>query len=325
MNPLRADGYAYYVGTRPQMTWAWDLQERNLRFLRSIDPGYYRHIARVHGPLLEGDDAGAQYAAATIRIAHGQATETLFALLGAFTQAPHRPIGWMLAYSNAELRSVVDRLASYEGMTEFTQWKGTVTLDELSAVTLECSGWDAAKQTLVAEAFARVWHLWAGELLDENRVFEYNSLKHGSRAALGGFTLAIGQEVTYGVPAPAENMRSLGGSNFGSTFFTPNEVHGKLHRYPRSQSHNWSAVALVSGLDLLAMSIQNVLSYLRITGGDDPAECTFVKPADESAFDLPFTATGGMSSMSMDLNLTDANIERLTKEQVVGKLRRSET
>lgn len=318
-----APGTAYFVNDRPQITWAWDLADRNLQFLKSIDPGYFAHVAQTQAPLLEGGDATAQYAAAAIRIAHSQAVETLFALLGALAQAPNGPIGWMLAYSNSDLRAVTATLLSDQGMTERSMWKGGVTLSDLSKIVVDRAAWDADKKERVAKAYLRLWRFWSDSILDENQVAEYNSFKHGSRAALGGHSLAIGLETLPGVAAPPESMVSLGGSAFGSTFYTPVPLDGNLHRYPRRQSHNWSAQGLAAGLELLAMSIRNVTSCLRIFGGDDPTACLFEVPQDAAAFDAPLAPVGGITFSSFDLNLAPENIERLTKAQVLDKLRAS--
>ena len=320
-----ASGTAYFVNDWPQVTWAWDLEDRNLQFLRSIDPDYFVHIARTHAPLLDGADASPQYAAAAIRIAHAQAVETLFALLAAVAQAPRAPIGWMLAYSNADLRDVTAALMSPRGLTDHSAWKRAVTLGDLSEIVVDRAAWDNEKKVQVATSYLRLWRLWSASILDENQIAEYNSFKHGSRAALGGHGVAIGREDTYGVPAPQENRVSLGGSPFGSTFYTPVVLDGKLHRYPRRQSHNWSAVALVSGLELLAMSIRNVTGCLRILGGDDPTTCRFEVPQDPDAFGAPFTPIGGITSSSLDLHLGPDNIERLTKPEVLKKLRREDS
>ena len=116
-------------------------------------------------------------------------------------------------------------------------------------------------------------------------------------------------------------MVSVGGSAFGSSFYKSIALDGKLHSYPRRQSHNWSATALVAGLELLTMSIRNVTSCLRILGGDDPTTCQFEVPHDPAAFDVPFTPAGGITFSSFDLNLGPENIERLTKTEVLKMLR----
>lgn len=316
-----ASGTAFFVNNRPRVAWAWDLEDRNLQFLRSIDPAYFAHVAQSQAPLLDAADATAQYAAAAIRIAHAQAVETLFALLGALAQAPQGPIGWMLAYNSSDLRAVTTSLTSPHGLTDHSMWKGAVRLSDLSTIVVDRAAWDGEKKQRVSTSFLRLWRLWSDSILDDDQVAEYNSFKHGSRAALGGHTVAIGTAATPGGVAQQENMVSLGGSAFGSNFFKPIDLDGKLHQYPRRQSNNWSAAALVAGLELLAMSIQNVTSCLRILGGDDATTCQFQIPRDPAAFDLPFTPVGGITFSNFDFKLGQENIERLSKQQVLDLLR----
>lgn len=314
--------YAYFVNDWPQVTWAWDLSDRNLNFLNSIDPGYYEHIARTQALVVDEDSVASQYAAASIRLAHAQAVETLFALLGSLAQAPKAPIGWMLAYQNRDLREVVKALLAHEGLTETTPWAGGSTLERLAEIVFSRADWTDAKKARTAELFARLWRHWSDSLLDDGQIAEYNSLKHGGRAALGGHTISIGVEITPGIAAPADQMRSVGGSPFGATFYVATEVSGKLHRYPRRQSRNWSIPALVGGLELLALSVRNVVSILRIIGGDDPTKCEFQIPVDPAAFDLPLIGTGGITSTGFDLNLRAEHIEPINKAEVLERLRR---
>jgi hypothetical protein len=44
-------------------------------------------------------------------------------------------------------------------------------------------------------------------------------------------------------------------------------------------------------------------------------------PQDPEAFDIPFTPVGGVTSSSLDLNVSPKNIARLTKDQVLERLR----
>ena len=71
----------HYVGRRPQVTWRAEMDQQNLSFLRGIDAHYFGHIADTHMLLLETESK--HYAAAAIRVAYGQALETLMALIGA--------------------------------------------------------------------------------------------------------------------------------------------------------------------------------------------------------------------------------------------------
>ncbi|BAS12075.1 conserved hypothetical protein [Arthrobacter sp. Hiyo8] len=317
----RADSCAYFVNNRPQVSWAWDLKDRNLNFLRAIDPGYYVHIRKHEAPILEEAGLDAQYAAASIRLAHAQAVETLFALLGALAQAPYCPIGWMLAYSNPELREVTKALISIQGLVDKSAWEEGVTLGKLANLVFSRTGWLEEKVASTAESFARMWQHWASSMLDMHQVAEYNSFKHGSRVALGGHAIRIGRETTPGLAVPSEGMVTMGGSVFGTSFYTSVELGGRLHQYPQQRSHNWSATALVDGLDLLAMSIRNVIACLRIIGGDDPGECEFQIPEDPAAYNLPFAPVRGVTLSSFDLKLGVENIEPLTKDQVLHRLR----
>ena len=68
---------SFLVDETPCCLWDTDIRQRNLDFLDSIDPGYFEHIADLHGESLEGDEK--QYAATALRVAYFQGLETLFA------------------------------------------------------------------------------------------------------------------------------------------------------------------------------------------------------------------------------------------------------
>jgi hypothetical protein len=309
-------GNAYFVDTRPQVAWAWDLEARNLDFLRGIEPGYFAHIARTQGPFLEAEDRSAHFAAAAIRLAYSQGIETLFALLGAFAQAPHAPIGWMLAYNNSELREVTAAVASSEGLVDNTPWNAPVTLEFLANASIASSGWDAAKKREVASGFHRLWRQWAQSLIGEAQTDEYNALKHGLRVALGGFSLRLGAEEE----SDQASRGFAASSEYGSTYFLPQQIHGRLHIYPRRRSQNWNASSLTVGLELIAMSIRNVTSELRTLGGDDAGDCVYEAPGDEAVFETRFHPEGGLIAVSLDMEVTSSHIPRMSKEAVLQGL-----
>jgi hypothetical protein len=295
----------FLVHKRPQVVWAWDLADRNLEFLRGFYVGYLTHVASTERELLASDRS--QYAAAAIRVAHGQALETLFAFIAALTQAPACVVGWMLAYQNEELRAVLEDI----------QRRG---LGEISRTLMSATPWDQEKQERLAQRFGTLWSRWSTEFLDERAQTEYNAFKHGMRAQLGGFSIAIGREETPGEPAPPESMVGLGSSAFGSAFFTAERVDSRLHIYPRRTNRNWNPEGMSYGLELLAMSIQNVVSYLRIINHDDPAACRFGAPVDDAAFDLPWQDSPGVTFSSMDMVVTKQHIQTWTKNEVLARL-----
>jgi hypothetical protein len=98
----------FAIDETPYCVWDWDVAGQNLRFLESLDPGYFEHLAKIHGELLEGEEK--QYAATALRAAYSHGLETLFALLGATVQAPDCAVGWLLKYQNRELNEVVRKI-----------------------------------------------------------------------------------------------------------------------------------------------------------------------------------------------------------------------
>jgi hypothetical protein len=106
----RLEFVRFVVDETPYACWEWDLHARNLKFLRGVDPSYYTYVADANAEHLEDDQHGHE-AALAIRIAYSQALETLFALLGAMVQAPECVIGWLLAYRNNQLESLVRKLS----------------------------------------------------------------------------------------------------------------------------------------------------------------------------------------------------------------------
>ena len=314
---------AYFVGNRPQVTWAWDLSDRNLSFLRGIDAGYFEHVAVTEGGLIDSD--GSQYAAAALRVAYGQGLETLMALASAAMQAPRCVIGWMLAYRNEDLRTVVEAATRGGVPIERDPSVSNPSFASLAQSVLGSCQWEPEKRNRLAVHFGRLWSRWGAEFLDQRATSEYNSFKHGMRASLGGLHLAIGVEDTYGVAARPEAMVSLGGSEFGSTFFCAEDIHTRLHQYPRRTSRNWSPLAMAHALHLLAMSIENVVSYLRIIGGDDPSECRFTTPSAEESFELPWQDSSGITFTNMDLVVRSDQINAFTKNEVLAILKSAKT
>jgi hypothetical protein len=57
----KIEGVAFAIDEVPYCVWDWDVSKQNLNFINSIDPGYFEHIAKIHGELLDGEER--QYAA----------------------------------------------------------------------------------------------------------------------------------------------------------------------------------------------------------------------------------------------------------------------
>lgn len=283
-----------------------DLPERNLEFLRGLDGGYYEHVATSQARFLV-DEASAQYGAAALRIAFEAGTETLLALMCAGMQAPGCVVGWMLSYQNRDLREMVRAMASPTRPAvarPFTaEWKD-ISQRVLSRVELE-----PARRSWLVEGFGTFWERLAQSHLDQLAQEEYNSLKHGTRAQLGGFNLSIGRQTSPDAPAPPENMRLAAHSEFGSTFFR-GETLTKGHQAIRRVSINWRPLEMARALVLIAMSIENVTSFLRIINGDDPEECRFSYPSEPTAFNILGRPIGRSASCTIDYPMKHHDLPR---------------
>ena len=257
----------FYVGQRPRVLWDTELHEKNLGFLRGIDASYYSHISEVHEPLLLGDSK--MQAAAAIRIAYAQGVETLMALACAAMQAPDCILGWMLLYTNSELRGLVKSVSHGSGAYPVHPWYSPPSWESFASRAFGGAECDGELRAALERNFGRLWSRFAADFLDDRQQQEYNSIKHGTRPRLGGFHMSVGPQADAGIPATAESMISLGGSDFGSTFFVQERVaHSKLHLRPIGVSVNWVPENLVEGLLLLSMSISNLVSFLMAQAGE---------------------------------------------------------
>ncbi len=291
-------GYPFAVADRLFCCWGWDHEKRTLEYLEGIDPRYFETLAALYVDQLESEDAGATSMA--LRVLYHQGIETLMSLLGAAAQGVAVVPAWIAKCATNDLQEVVGRLQY--GRPLLTE-NGTrrMTFDDL-ARTLHRNAWaHETGDTSTAERFGRLWHRLSTDFLDDTARAEYNALKHGTRVLPGGFTLAIGTEDTYGVPAPPERMQSLGGSRFGSTFFAVEAVGStKWNIQTRRTSINWLPIPLALRLGLISMSINNVVSALRCQLGIDPTTLTFRRPLPIEAFDEAWSQTPGVTSTNMD-------------------------
>jgi len=286
----------FYVGNRPMACWGEDLRSENLRFLRTVDGAYYEHVAEAHAPYLDGSSR--LEAAAAIRIAYSQGLETLFALLLAGMQAPLCVAGWMQNYRTVELKRLVRDVSS--GTPPWVRHQFLpLTWESAAGHFLGLADWEGDGNDWIPPGFGRLWANFASDFVDEDATLEYNAMKHGSRPRLGGFELLMGIQEGPGIPAPIEDAVSMGGSEFGSSYYKQEYVgRQKLHFTLGHSSRNWSPVNLGHGLLLIAYSIQNVASFLRLANGDESAGCDFSAPLDVDSFDLPWTDPVGAQKLT---------------------------
>ncbi len=146
----------------------------------------------------------------------------------------------------------------------------------------------------------------AYEYLDKNYIDEYNSLKHGFRIKAGGFGLSIDLEHQYGLPPPDDEMKLIGHSEYGASFIRLESIFPeKKNRSLRSRriSLNWKIEKVTLLIQLISMSINNVVSALKFVNGYSPTSLKFTRPSKDDDFDKPWRHSPGVTRFNMDFNI----------------------
>lgn len=311
--------YIFAVNDEPYCLWEIDLAVRTRTFLDGIDADYFDYVLQTHA-----NTEDEKRALVAIRLSLHHAAEAMFSLLGSFIQAPSCPYAWIAKCSNVELRELAERV-SREDSSLITK----LNLPSISWTTVASAifstylpGTDRQKD--IIRCFARLWGSLAGEFVNQAHVDEYNALKHGFRARLGGFALVFGVEPAHGVSPPDSEMKTLGQSDFGATFLKIESLGStKASRHIRSRqtSVNWSLERVVLLQQLVYMSINNVVSALKVVNGYAPSACRFLRPENDSDFEQPWTYSTGVTSMNFDYIIDESTLPVLTKADLLSKLR----
>ncbi len=311
-------GYVFAVGDRPYCCWEWDLPERNLQFLESLDTKYYGYIAGLCIAELETDSG--MSASIVLRGAYHQGVETLISLLGAYVQAPGAVPAWLARAQTSDLEDVAQSLLN--GRPLLTRsGRHSVTLRMLANDILRFSWPENDGEDSTSSRFASFWAHLCRDLLDPIQRAEYNAIKHGLRVGPGGFTLAVGVEETPGVPAT--EMRSVGGATHGTTFLQSEKVgESSHHMRVRRVSLNWSARTMAHRLSLISMSINNVIGSLRCDLGVDPTTVRFLRPDSPEGFDVARGEPQGVRSVDMDKVVRISPVDEWPKERLIEELER---
>jgi|CXWL01.1.fsa_nt_gi hypothetical protein len=295
----------FLVDDTPYCAWGWELQKTNLEFLDHIDPTYFAYQANTHFANIEGENKS--QAATALRTSYHHGLESFFALICAALQAPDCVVGWFEKYQVHQIRKLVSIIASESGPISNTLGLGQVSWEALSSRINKFAYPDEDKLRETQQLFGKLWKRLAQEFLNEVNSKEYNHIKHGARAKPGGFFLRCGEEHEEGVAPSNEEMTTLGGSKFGTYFFIADRVKD-APRVKEADPHfrligrgvNWDPESLAHALCLISLSIQNVISFLKIINGVSPQEVRFSRPEDSDYFEQPWKRSVGVTSMSMD-------------------------
>jgi hypothetical protein len=311
--------YPLVTYQRPCCFWGEDLRSENGRFLDTLAPAYYQFVAASNEERLAGEDK--IKAAVAIRTAYGQAVETLLAFLAAAVQAPDFPLGWLIRYRVVELRKVVEAISSE--MPVLTRLRlDPVTWEGLSAAIHRYVPETARSE--VVTGFAALWKRLAAQFMRDDFAAEYNSIKHSLRIMPGGFSLSFGREKTPGQAAAPEDMRSLGGSEFGSSFYVARAIGEHKNQLALAHhSRNWSMEALLVDLHLVVDSLENVISFLRIISGREGSTFRFSWPSEPDTFEAYRRSLLTVENLMFGSSVRAADITALTDEEILAVYRRA--
>lgn len=250
----------------------------NRHFLEAVDTDYWRYQGTVHGDALASEHAThRQRAAVALRLAYGQGVETLFAFIGALLQAPVYPIGWINRYTNQDLRAVIQKIQSAEARLQ-SVLPGVLTWESIAELVHSSVSATELKEHDVVQRFASAWRLLASDYLDRTFEPDYNSLKHGMRSTVGGFTVGFSVDSPTVRPGVDDPVQIVGDSTFGNTFWMrPRKIEGSKYTYDFdvSVSRSWSPTQFIARLDVIACSMKNIVSHLSLCAGAQPADVRF--------------------------------------------------
>lgn len=317
------DRYVFAARDEPYTVVDFDLRERNRRFLAGIDPGYFEYLVSAHAGNLVGENQ--QRAAIALRTAYHHGIETLFTLLGAYIQAPLAVAAWIPKSSTGDLREIARRLQYGAALPTPTGPAQMLFVDLSKSVHDGAWGDDPSRDTTI-QKFGQLWSRFASDLLDTLQQDEYNSIKHGFRVRAGGFAVQMGDEVRYGEAAPPEAMKTVGASLFGTSFSVlegRDDQRAKRSTFEfrlRRVALNWTIERVTLALPLLAMSINNVVSKLRLMSGEPPENLKVQRPSEATAFFAPWRVTTGVTSSNMDLTVPWDEVDEPTRESLRSEL-----
>lgn len=309
----------FTVNDSPYCLWEVDVADRNRAFLDGLDPEYFSYLLDTY---IETEDEKRGLVALKIGFHHS--IETLFSLLGAFVQAPDCAYAWIAKCSNADLRTFVDRVTRADAGLISKLRLPDITWESVASAVFNTYQPGTERQAQTVERFASLWRSLSHELLDQAAIDEYNALKHGFRIRSGGFALTVGAEHTYGVSPPESEMHMIGESDHGATFLKiENMAGGRLgpHIRSRETSVNWSTERVILQFQLVGMSINNVVSGLKVLNGYSAGTCKFLRPHEDADFDKPWNYSVGVTSANFDYVLDEDRLPPVTKTELLAKLR----
>lgn len=308
---IEIENVRFAVLDRPVCVWSLHVESTNLRFLRGIDPEFFLYQSQIHQSALGADHIPTvRRAALALRLNYGMALEAFFGLLGAVLQAPDCVFGWLNSYTNAELTKLVDRIstgASIKTLPPFRppSWK------HIASVLLEpLRSEDPEKFPVVIDLFARAWATFAEDFLGESESREYNSLKHSFRVEPAAVAAEFKHEDTTLLRAESKLAHSFP----YLTKIPDRKSHFNVSRITTFLEPTVYSAALV----VLALSINNLVSYARNHAGDSQNDIAVRIPSDLQLFDLLWKPDSPIKSMRNGGTVVVADDQYWTDADILG-------
>ena len=293
----------------------------NSAFLEGFNAEYFRYVAEVHEKQLEGENRG--MAAIALRTGYYHALETLFMLMFAGLQAPQAVPGWLLKCRPHQLRDIVEGIGKKEMKLVSTKWKlekaSWSDISELINGTLFQNRDDCAA---MQKSFSDLWERFGQDFVENFMVGEYNSFKHGFRA-----NMSTGPTISATPPEGGEGVPFSLTSEFGSNFYSATKLTsvtgpGYDHVFQLTFHHaNMEPKQTAAALHMVAVSIKNVVSFLRFTNGL-AKEVQICWPNRQEAFDVLPGNPGGLqyASITPRICVPQEVLADVTKARIIERL-----
>ena len=314
------DNTIIVVNNEPYCIWDVDISSRNKDFIQGIDVDYFQYLNETYQK--SEDDKRASVA---LRAALHHGMETFFSLLGAFLQAPDAVYAWVARCNTSDLRTILQRINAKDKSLFIRYGFKKLTWRAISDIVFNCYLSGTEKQQRTSELFSTLWQRLSHEYLDINYINEYNSIKHGFRIKAGGFALAIGEEKERGVSPPPSEMKLIGKSDYGTSFFIlrpVGDIKGNRSLTSQRVSLNWKLEKVALLLQLISMSINNITSALKIVNDINPEACKLTRPSEDEDFKLPWTHIPGVTSCKLDFVIDEANVPKTSKKELLERLKK---
>lgn len=289
------------VNNRSYCIWDTDLVRKTDEFLEDFSSGYFRFLSDSFQEIAPPDSP---LGALALRISYHHGLESLFSLLAAYLQAPQAIMAWIGLCSTEVLRSLVAQISSGEARILNPHGLRPVSWERLAAlIHTRIKDCKPDQYSRLLTGLTQTWAAMASDFLDPWNTKERNHLIHGLNVRSRGGSLTI---------ARGDKSIELGG-DYGTRVLEPVHVGPpntgrQVHHMMAPRSLLWTPKALAHRLELISISLNNVVAAARVWNGLG-SSVRFVWPEDENAFDLSRFEEATLFSLSETVGLDGEDVE----------------